>query len=158
MNTNYAGFWLRFVALIIDVIIIGCVQTFIIVPILAAIGIGAAGTMSGMDMDDPEQAVGMIGAVMAMMSTVWLISLGIQIIYYTVMESSKSQATVGKLALGLKVTDAEGNKLDFTKALIRNLCKIISNVTFLIGYIMAGFTEKKQALHDIIASTLVVKK
>jgi uncharacterized RDD family membrane protein YckC len=74
------------------------------------------------------------------------------------MESSKFQASIGKLALGLVVTDANGAKLDFTKALIRNLSKIISGVIFCVGFIMAGFTDKKQALHDIIASTLVVKK
>ena len=82
----------------------------------------------------------------------------IQILYFTFMESSKYQATIGKIALGLIVTDINGGKLDFSKAFIRNICKIISNVTMLIGYIMAGFTEKKQALHDMIASTLVVKK
>jgi len=60
--------------------------------------------------------------------------------------------------LGLKVTDMNGEKLDFSKSLIRNLGKIISGIILYIGYIMAGFTEKKQALHDMIASTLVVKK
>ncbi len=74
------------------------------------------------------------------------------------MEASKYQGTIGKIALGLIVTDANGGKLDFTKALVRNLCKIISSLIFCIGYIMAGFTEKKQGLHDIIAGTLVVKK
>ena len=51
-----------------------------------------------------------------------------------------------------------GAKLDFTKALVRNLCKIISDLTFTVGYIVAGFTEKRQALHDIIAGTLVMNK
>jgi uncharacterized RDD family membrane protein YckC len=74
------------------------------------------------------------------------------------MESSKYQATVGKLALGLKVTDMDGNNLDFVKALVRNICKIISGMIMGIGYIMAGFTDKKQGLHDMIANTLVVKK
>jgi uncharacterized RDD family membrane protein YckC len=74
------------------------------------------------------------------------------------MESSKFQGTVGKLALGLKVTDESGAKLDFIKALTRNLCKIVSSVILLIGYIMAGFTAKKQGLHDIIAKTLVLRK
>jgi uncharacterized RDD family membrane protein YckC len=62
------------------------------------------------------------------------------------------------MALGLKVTDTDGNSLDFVKALVRNVCKIISGMIMGIGYIMAGFTEKKQGLHDIIANTLVVKK
>ncbi len=111
MNTNYAGFWMRFVAIIIDGIIIGIIRAFLVVPILATIGI-----------------------------------------------TSKYQATVGKLALGLIVTDMNGAKLDFSKSLVRNLGKILSNFIFLIGYIMAAFTEKKQSLHDIIAGTLVVQK
>lgn len=158
MNTNYAGFWLRLVAIIIDGIIIGVAQSFIFVPILAALGLGFANSVETMDISDPDQAAGIMASVMAMMGGYWILSLTIQVLYSTLMESSKFQATVGKLALGLKVTDLQGNKLDFTKALIRNLCKIISNFTLLIGYIMAGFTEKKQALHDMIASTLVLKK
>lgn len=158
MNTNYAGFWLRLVAIIIDGIIIGVAQSFIFVPILAALGLGFASSVETMDISDPDQAAGMMASVMALMGGYWILSLTIQILYSTLMESSKLQATVGKLALGLKVTDLQGNKLDFVKALVRNLCKIISNFTLLIGYIMAGFTEKKQALHDMIASTLVLKK
>lgn len=158
MNNNYAGFWLRFVAIVIDAIILGVVQAFIIVPVLAAIGFGVASSVETMDMSDPDQAAGMIGGLMALMGGYWLVSIVLQVLYFTLMESSKTQATVGKLALGLKVTDTNGNKLDFTKALVRNLCRIISNFTLLIGYIIAGFTEKKQALHDLIAGTLVVKK
>ena len=56
----YAGFWPRFVAIVIDVIILGVLQMFIIVPILAAIGFGAASGMSGMDMNDPENVGGMV--------------------------------------------------------------------------------------------------
>lgn len=157
MNTNYAGFWLRFVALIIDGIIIGVAQSLIIVPLLAAVGLGFA-TGGDMDFSDPEQAVGMVAAFSALIFGYWILAMCIQILYFTFMESSKHQATIGKMALGLVVTDINGGKLDFSKALIRNLSKIISNVIMMIGYIMAGFTEKKQALHDIIASTLVVKK
>jgi uncharacterized RDD family membrane protein YckC len=158
MNTNYAGFWLRFVAVIIDGIIIGVAQSFIIVPLLAAVGLGFASGAGDMDFSDPEQAAGMIAGIAALMGGYWILAMAIQILYGTLMESSKNQATIGKMALGLIVTDLNGGKLDFSKALIRNLCKIISNLTMLIGYIMAGFTEKKQALHDMIASTLVVKK
>lgn len=152
---NYAGFWLRFVAVVIDGIILGAVQWLVLTPILAAIGIGAAGGMDAMDPNDP---MAMMGALAALFSTVSLIGWVINILYFTLMESSKYQATIGKLALSLKVTDTGGAKLDFVKALVRNLCKIISSMILLIGYIMAGFTEKKQALHDMIAGTLVVKK
>lgn len=65
---------------------------------------------------------------------------------------------MGKIALGLKVTDMNGQKIDFVKALTRNIAKILSAILLLIGYIMAGFTEKKQALHDVLTGCLVVKK
>lgn len=158
MNTNYAGFWLRLVAVIIDGIIIGVAQSFLIVPLLAAMGLGFATGADSLDFSDPEQAAGLIASIGALIGGYWILAMCIQILYFTFMESSKFQATIGKMALGLIVTDLNGGKLDFAKAFIRNLCKIISNVTMLIGYIMAGFTEKKQALHDMIASTLVVKK
>ncbi|MBA4144290.1 MAG: RDD family protein [Cytophaga sp.] len=155
---NYASFGQRLVAIIIDSIIIWLLQMFIIVPLLAAIGIGAAGGMSTMDMEDPEQVGGLVAVIMAMAGTYFIVAMAVQILYFTFMESSKTQATVGKLAMGIKVTDLNGNKLDFGKAFVRNLCRLLSNFTFLIGYIIAAFTEKKQALHDIIAGTLVVKK
>ncbi len=157
MNTNYAGFWLRFVALIIDAIIVGVAQSFVIVPILGVMGFNLANDLQNGDMSEAE-AIGMIASIMATMGTTILISGIISILYYVLMETSKFQGTVGKIALGLKVTDLNGEKLDMSKALIRNLGKIISGIILYIGYIMAGFTEKKQALHDMIASTLVVKK
>lgn len=157
-NTN-AGFWLRFVAYIIDYIIVYTVQSFVLLPIFAALGFGFASSPGMFDESmSPEEAVGLIAAVASVASVTIFITFAIQILYYSFMESSKYQATVGKIALGLKVTDLEGNKLDFGKAFLRNLGKIISSMILGIGYIMAGFTEKKQALHDMIASTLVVKK
>jgi uncharacterized RDD family membrane protein YckC len=87
-----------------------------------------------------------------------LISLVGYYVYFAWMESSDYQGTVGKLAIGIKVTDLEGNKISFGRALGRNLAKLLSALILLIGYIMAAFTERKQALHDIIASTLVIKR
>jgi uncharacterized RDD family membrane protein YckC len=158
MNTNYAGFWKRFLALIIDAILIGCIRWIIIVPILVSMGIGVAAEVQSLDSEDPYTALPLIGTIMAMAGISALISTIIWIIYYSLMESSKYQASVGKLALGLIVTDLNGNKLDFSKALVRNICKIISSMILFIGYIMAGLTEKKQGLHDLIAGTLVLNK
>ncbi len=78
-------------------------------------------------------------------------------IYEAAMESSSKQATVGKMALGLKVTDLEGRRISFPRATGRHFAKYVSGMALLIGYIMAGFTERKQALHDMIAGTLVVR-
>lgn len=158
MNKEYAGFWLRFVAYIIDYIIIWVVQAFIAIPILAAVGINFVQNSGNMENMNETEIFGMIAGIVAAASATALLTAILVILYYTFMESSKFQATVGKLALGLIVTDENGAPLDFVKALIRNVSKIISSMILLIGYIMAGFTEKKQALHDIIAKTLVVKK
>lgn len=79
-------------------------------------------------------------------------------LYYTLMESSAHQATLGKKVLGIRVTDLDGNRIGFGRATGRYFGKIISAIILLIGYIMAAFTEKKQALHDILAGTLVVKR
>ena len=154
MNTNYAGFWLRVVAYLIDGIIIGAVTW----PVVAILGLGAASSVENMESMDEAQAMSMAGGMMAMGFAFQFAFFAISTLYFALMESSSKQATVGKMVLGLKVTDVNGNKLDFVKALVRNVCKIISSLIMCIGYIMAGFTEKKQALHDMIASTLVVKK
>jgi uncharacterized RDD family membrane protein YckC len=74
------------------------------------------------------------------------------------MESSPQQATLGKMALGLKVTDLQGERLSFARATGRYFGKIVSSLILFVGFMMAGWTEKKQALHDIMAGTLVVKK
>jgi uncharacterized RDD family membrane protein YckC len=158
MNTNYAGFWLRFVAVLIDGLLIGVVQFVAIMPLLAIFGIGVASNIENMESMDEAQAVSMVGSMMAMGLAVQVVFVVIQTLYFSLMESSGKQATIGKMVLGLKVTDINGEKLDFAKALVRNLGKIVSTFIMFIGYIMAGFTEKKQALHDMMASTLVVKK
>src|SRR2546428_774442 len=66
-------------------------------------------------------------------------------------------ATVGKMVFGLKVTNLEGHRISFARATGRHFAKLISAMILLIGYIMAGFSERKQALHDMIAGTLVVR-
>ena len=158
MQTLYAGFWLRFVAYIIDSVIIYVVQSFVFIPVFGLLGISLGSQMGNVDNMSESEAVGMAGAIMAIGGVTFLLTSAIAILYWALMESSKYQATVGKLAVGLTVTDMDGNKLEFGKAFIRNICKIISGMIMGIGYIMAGFTEKKQGLHDIIANTLVLKK
>ena len=158
MNSTFAGFWLRFVAYIIDTVIIYAMQSFIFLPVFGLLGISFASRAEEFENMSEAEAIGAMGAMAAVSSAVFLLSAVIALLYWTIMESSKYQATVGKLALGLKVTDMDGKSLDFVKALVRNLCKILSGMIMCVGYIMAGFTEKKQGLHDIIANTLVVKK
>jgi uncharacterized RDD family membrane protein YckC len=137
---SYAGFWKRVAAAIID-------------GIITTIGGFAIGFVFGMVMvaggtDDP--------AVLEGMGNILGIILGW--VYFAVMESSPTQGTLGKMALGIKVTDIEGNMIGFGKATGRHFGKIISAIILLIGFIMVAFTQKKQGLHDMMAGCLVVNK
>jgi uncharacterized RDD family membrane protein YckC len=78
-------------------------------------------------------------------------------LYFALLESSSSQATLGKMVLGLKVTGLDGDRITFLRATGRYVAKILSALILLIGFLMVAFTEKKQGLHDLIAGTLVVK-
>lgn len=155
-KSTYAGFWWRLLAHIIDNIIISFVSWIIILPVLGVFGISVYSMMnSGVTMDDPEIWLGPV--LMAYFSIISL-SVAISWLYYSLMESSVKQGTVGKMVLNIKVTDMEGQRISFLKATGRYFGKIISGFIFMIGYIMAGFTDKKQALHDIMAGCLVIKE
>ena len=78
-------------------------------------------------------------------------------LYWPVLESSRWQATVGKRIMGLQVTDADGGRLSFVHALLRMLAKIVSSIPLGLGFVIAAFTARKQALHDLIVKTLVVR-
>ena len=103
-------------------------------------------------------AEGMIGALIGAYFSFIVIITVASWLYFALMESSNKQATVGKMALSIKVTDINGNRLTFGRATGRYFGKILSGMILYIGFIMAGFTEKKQALHDMIAGCLVVNK
>lgn len=152
----YAGFWLRLVAYLVDNLILG-------VPLLAIVAMlffGAGGMQIIHELHPNEEpgpqffaflffVVGMF-ALIAILGT-WL--------YYAYFESSSWQGTPGKKILNLYVTDLEGKPVTFGRASGRFFARIITRLIPLgIGYIMAGFTERKQALHDMIASCLVLRK
>lgn len=148
----YAGFWLRFVAFIIDAIIIGIVGTIITLPFMVPFGL--RGVLRGNGPLSPEDFF----PAMATLLRVSLIRTVINYLYFALMESSAWQGTLGKKALGLYVTDLTGRRISFGRATGRFFGKIISSLILLIGFIMAGFTEKKQALHDMMAGCLVLRK
>jgi uncharacterized RDD family membrane protein YckC len=145
-GVRYAGFWIRFVAAIIDGVLLGIV----VWPVSAIFGlsIGIAGSQVSM----PEIGIHLVRGIV-----IWTMFLGAGWLYEASLESSSKQATVGKMALGLKVTDEYGQRISFTRATGRYFSKILSRMILLIGYIMAGFTARKQALHDMIAGTLVIR-
>ena len=136
--TGYAGFWRRFAARIID-IIVTALANIVITTIVAV----AAGWEEGSNENLAE---------------IYIISIAISWLYYAGMHSSKFQATLGKMALGIAVTGYNGQQIGFWHASGRWLAEIASFLTFLIGYLMAGWTQRKQTLHDMLASTLVVNR
>ena len=100
------------------------------------------------------------GLMIALLSTYIISMLAVAVagwLYFALMESSARGATLGKMALGLRVTDLNGNRIGFGRATGRYFGKIVSTAIFGIGFIMAAFTQQKQALHDIMAGCLVVR-
>lgn len=161
-NSDYAGFWLRFIALIIDTIVIQILQSMVVIPLLAIIGLtfliptGFDDFINGGNFTEDDMWV-LLPAILSTAFSIVFLSKAIQILYFSLMESSKHQATLGKLALGIKVTDLEGNRIDFVRSLFRQLGKILSSMLMFIGYLMTAFTPKKQALHDVLSNCLVVR-
>ena len=155
-KTTYAGFWWRFLAHLIDNIILSFVLGIFLIPVFGVFGISVYSMeRSGAQFEDNPAFV---GSIIFLYMSVAFISLVVTWLYYAIMESSKMQGTVGKLALRIKVTDYDGNRVSFGRATGRYFGKILSWLILMIGYIMAGFTEKKQALHDILANCYVIKE
>jgi uncharacterized RDD family membrane protein YckC len=136
---RYAGFWWRFLALLIDTAIMGVVQWLVSI----ALGVSAAAT-------DGASLVMAWPVILLLVLGPWL--------YYALLECSNWQATIGKKICGLIVVDENGNRISFGRATGRYFAKIISAVIFYIGFLMAGWTQRKRALHDMIAGTLVLKQ
>jgi uncharacterized RDD family membrane protein YckC len=149
-TTQYGGFWIRFVAFVLDAIVVQVVVVPITIVVMALAGI--TGAMSGADRNVLFGSVWIVGTMVRLVFGVvanWL--------YEAFMESSPRQATLGKMIFSLKVTDLYGNRISFARATARHFAKYLSGFILMIGYIMAGFSDRKQALHDIIAGTLVQK-
>ena len=141
-----AGFWIRFVAAIVDDIILAILMLVAIVPIVLAAGIPAA-------LSDPAafaRAVASLGTAIA------AISFLVPMLYEVIFVGWRGQ-TPGKMALKLKIIRTDGAEADYVKAFIRWIGKMISGFILFTGYIMAAFTTNKRALHDYIAGTRVIR-
>ena len=136
-QTVYAGFWWRVLAVILDSIVLSVINGII----TFAVGIQA-----------------MISESLSMRGTMGTYSAIIALLYYPLFESSRFRATPGKLVCGLVVVDDEGRQIGFARSLGRNLGKFVSAAILMIGFLMAGWTHRKQALHDMMAGCLVLKK
>ena len=132
---TYAGFWKRFVAYIIDDLVLSAAG-FLVVLIFG--GIFGLSLLSGLGEGDSEAGVALIAAAA---SAIFVVILAVMVagwLYFALMESSANQGTLGKMALGIKVTDLNGNRISFGKATGRYFGKIVSAMIIYIGFIMAG--------------------
>ena len=152
----YAGFWLRLVAFLIDGAISFFLFLILLIPLFILTGAGSALSRIGSreDISDDVAAFVGIGFVLGFL----VMTVGVTWLYYALSESSSWQGTLGKKMLNLTVTDMAGQPISFGRASARYFSKFITNlIPLAIGYILAGFTEKKQAIHDMIASCLVLR-
>lgn len=144
-----AGFWKRAAALLIDATIVTAVNYALLIALALALSIDPMSTF------DPQFASTTSGAVMALAYLVYPV---ISLLYYVTMESSSSQATLGKMAIGIKVVNRAGGRMSRGNALGRWVSHLLCYFTLYIGYLVAAFTERKQGLHDMVAGTYVVDR
>ena len=129
----YAGFWRRVGGYLIDYVVL-------------LIGIVMVAIVMGLTDKSAEQVDGIL-AIFYLLGP-WL--------YSAILESGPRQATFGKRAVGIKVTGLDGNRISLARATGRHFAEIFCGLTLGIGYVMAAFTQRRQALHDMISSTVVV--
>jgi uncharacterized RDD family membrane protein YckC len=141
----FAGFWRRAIACIIDTLIV--VTIFVLAASLFPSSFDKLVPPAPVSLTALPQPSFLLIVVMA----------GLVCAYYTIFEASIWQATPGKRMLRLYVTDLNGKRITYGRALVRNLARQLSGI-FFIGFMLAGFTEKKQALHDILAGSLVLRR
>jgi len=148
---RYAGFWIRFVARLIDGVLLFIVSLIISIPFAAVMGGAAMITPS----NDPATALAALPAIMAMLGIRTLINIVIAVAYEGYFVSTRG-GTLGKLALGLKIIKADGSGVSVGLAVGRYFAQMLSSLILFIGYIMAGFDPEKRSLHDRICDTRVI--
>jgi uncharacterized RDD family membrane protein YckC len=162
LQTKYASFFKRFIALVADKLILNILLLPLIIFAVSGFGISLlSNPWAFMDTDFDEwplffeallssfPIVLIIGYIAGYILLSWL--------YFALFESSRRQATLGKMMMGIFVADEYGRRISFRKALGRTLGKILSKWFCYLGFIIAIFTERSQALHDLLASTLVLE-
>ncbi|GAB3791289.1 RDD family protein [Dyella agri] len=143
----YAGFVRRLAAILLDGLVIGAINVALIFVLALAFGLSAMGRSHA---SNPADAM--------LFLLIYPVIFGVALLYYSLQESSAHQATLGKRALGIKVTDLSGQRISWKHAVGRWFAAALSYLTMYIGFLMAAFTERRQALHDMVASTLVTDR
>ncbi|MBK8475616.1 MAG: RDD family protein [Opitutaceae bacterium] len=148
---GYGGFWIRFAARFIDGLLITVVGQ-ITNGLLGLLFYSRFVWVAQPAQLDPKN----MALFFAFTAATMLVGVGIGLSYEWYF-LAKYQATLGKMALGLKVVRADGTRLSNGRIVGRHFSTMISQITLFIGYMMAGWDDEKRALHDRICDTRVVK-
>jgi len=146
VSGEYAPIWRRFLATGIDLSIVllivlpGVIAFFWLVEVTT--------NLLGMDREGGRFLAGIAAVLLGVIGN-WL--------YHAKMQSSPRQATYGKLFMGLRVTGLNGERISFAQATGRHFAKFLSTFPLMVGFMIAPFTRRKQALHDMVAGTLVIR-
>ncbi|MCA9802968.1 MAG: RDD family protein [Cyanobacteria bacterium HKST-UBA02] len=143
---NYAGFWRRLQAWSIDFVLV--MLATLVAGIMVALILYSAFTVLSLDKSTADRGYNLAGIIIGAL---------VFVAYFAGFESSQIQATPGKVLMNIKVTNMKGQRISFLTALGRMAAKFLSGFLFFLGFIIADFTAQKQALHDIIAQTLVLR-
>ncbi|WP_321505918.1 RDD family protein [uncultured Methanoregula sp.] len=153
----YAGLGRRFIAFIVDIILIILIGSVVITFFSLVNGVKYAYFMaSGVPYSSLTEAGTLDAALAPLVAAIGMLFIVIPWLYFAGFESSRSQATPGKVLMRLIVTDLAGNKPTFARTTLRFFFKYISALIIFIGFIMIAFTKKRQGLHDKIAGCLVL--
>ncbi|RPH92936.1 zinc-ribbon domain-containing protein [candidate division KSB1 bacterium] len=153
VSPEYAAFWRRFLAYVVDRLLLsipsGILAILFFIPSIMRF-LSNCCSIEGI----------LFSVISFLFGWIWffILIVTMHLLYFVWFESSHFQATPGKLLLGIIVTDIEGRRISFFRSLGRNLGKIISHMVLNIGFILAGLTPRKQALHDMLADCLVVMR
>lgn len=145
-DLEYAGFWRRFGAAVIDNVLSGVGIA------LLAFAVGLLFALLATSMGGDAESMGLLSSLLG-----FVLGVVLPWLYFALFEASSWQATPGKRLLGMRVTDLDGDRISFWRATGRYWGKLLSTLILLIGYLMQPFTARKQALHDKLAATLVVR-
>jgi uncharacterized RDD family membrane protein YckC len=149
---HFGGFWIRFLAIIIDGIILFVIGAIIRIPL--GLAIGGVGLSLGRN-PEPAQALAALPAILSLAGLSFLIQLALSLAYEVYFLTTKG-ATPGKMALGLKITRPDGGPISAGLAVGRYFAKFLSSLILCIGFIIAAFDREKRSLHDHICGTRVV--
>lgn len=148
---SYGGFWIRLVAVLIDGAVLA-IPSWLLMGGLVGAMVGIGGVRPGRPADPAKMVM-----LFPMFGAAWLLIVVGAWLYEALLTSSSKQGTLGKMALGLMVTDRNGRRLSFAHATGRHFAKFVNHFTMGIGWLIAGFTQRKQGLHDFIAGTCVIR-